>query len=101
MFLIPYSGIPVPGIPYHWSVLKVYIYTIVNHLALHGACAESDKHGKCVQPSYIAHFDARNVFWGSGWDLVGKKTEVFKKLLKALPFSVFAAWLLFLLVYID
>ena len=72
MFLIPYSGIPVPGIPYHWSVLKVCIYAIVNHLALHGACAESDNHGKCVQPSYFAHFDARNVFGGSGWDVVGR-----------------------------
>ena len=30
-----------------------------------------------------------------------RQTEVFKKLLKTLPFSVFAAWELFLLVCTD
>ena len=54
MFSIPHSDIPAPGIPYDWSILRVY----VNHINCLTSHAETEKNiVRMWTPSFTAHLD--------------------------------------------
>ena len=90
LFSKPLCDIPVPDIPYDWSICDSFIFQHL-HQSFGFECPESNKHVKHVKPSYTAPFDVLTfdiLTWEMVLQEVGRSValiEVFEKMFTGSP----------------
>ena len=107
LFSIPHSDPLAPGIPYHWSILAVYINTYINHLpsrereseGLRRPLARSREtrftrpNRRACSQANTAHFyilTRKTIFLGVSEEV--SRLRYLKRCLQALPFFLHAVF---------